>query len=93
MKRGNSPGHFSHFLDQTASLLFGLSCLIATGVISLAFGYAFGQQALSGVSAPVTTTDSRPREIRDPRTIPLVNEAEVIAAVKAQMQALSLIHI
>jgi len=87
MKRGNSPGNFGSSLDQAASLLFGLSCLIATGVISLAFGYAFGQQALSGVSAPVTTTDSRPREIRDPRTIPLVNEAEVIAAVKAQMQA------
>ncbi|MEN9250815.1 MAG: hypothetical protein Q6L49_02895 [Thermostichales cyanobacterium HHBFW_bins_127] len=79
MKGGN-------FLDQTAMVLFGLSCLVATAVVSLAFGYAFGQRALSGVSTPVTS-DGRPRQIRDPRTIPLVNEAEVIAKVKSQLAA------
>ncbi|MFS8780669.1 hypothetical protein [Synechococcus sp. W55.1] len=57
-------------------------------MLSACLGYLFGQRALSGVSSPVTGSGqaSRSREVRDPRTVPLLNEAEVIAAVQASLR-------
>jgi hypothetical protein len=56
--------------------------------VSGCVGYLFGQRALSGVSSPVTetSTSSASRVIRDPRTVPLLNEAEVIAAAEALLR-------
>ncbi|MFS8910470.1 hypothetical protein NW841_04935 [Synechococcus sp. H60.3] len=56
--------------------------------MSACLGYLFGQRALSGVSSPVTEAGnaSSSRGVRDPRTVPLLNEAEVIAAAEASLR-------
>ena len=73
------------------SLLAGLpttflwvSVFISTAVLSASLGYVFGQRALSGVSSPVADLsgggdEEDEVEFRDPRTIPLLNEREIIA--------------
>ncbi|MFS8925122.1 hypothetical protein NW863_11690, partial [Synechococcus sp. B60.1] len=55
--------------------------------MSACLGYLFGQRALSGVSSPVTEAGnaSSSRGVRDPRTVPLLNEAEVIATAEASL--------
>jgi len=65
-----------------------VGALFFTAVVSGCLGYLFGQRALSGVSSPVTKTSqvSSAGIVRDPRTVPLLNEAEVIAAAKAFLQ-------
>ncbi|GAB4216389.1 MAG: hypothetical protein OHK0012_18540 [Synechococcales cyanobacterium] len=73
--------------QRTASLFLGVSVLVASAVLSLAVGFAFGQRALSGVSSPVVAPQDKPQAIRDPRTIPLVNEAEVIAKAKERLKS------
>lgn len=77
--------------DFTSSFLGEVGWLVAfffTAVVSGCVGYLFGQRALSGVSSPVTetSTPSASRVIRDPRTVPLLNEAEVIAAAEALLR-------
>lgn len=77
--------------DFTSSFLGEVGWLVAfffTAVVSGCVGYLFGQRALSGVSSPVTetSTSSASRVIRDPRTVPLLNEAEVIAAAEALLR-------
>lgn len=77
--------------DFTSSFLGEVGWLVAfffTAVVSGCVGYLFGQRALSGVSSPVTETrtPSASRVIRDPRTVPLLNEAEVIAAAEALLR-------
>lgn len=59
-----------------------VSVFISTAVLSASLGYVFGQRALSGVSSPVSGGDEAEDgevEFRDPRTIPLLNEQEIIA--------------
>ncbi|MDX2270499.1 MAG: hypothetical protein NW237_00925 [Cyanobacteriota bacterium] len=74
--------------SSLSGALLWLSIFISTAVFSASLGFVFGQRALSGVSSPVgRATTSRPGgtsavEFRDPRTIPLVNEQEVIVAAK-----------
>jgi hypothetical protein len=77
--------------DFTSSFLGEVGWLVAfffTAVVSGCVGYLFGQRALSGVSSPVTetSTSSASRVIRDPRTVPLLNEAEVIAVAEALLR-------
>ncbi|MFS8854874.1 hypothetical protein NW851_10495 [Synechococcus sp. H55.7] len=65
-----------------------MSAFLFTAVVSACLGYLFGQRALSGVSSPVTGSGqaSRSRAVRDPRSVPLLNEAEVIAAAEANLR-------
>ncbi|MEN9224115.1 MAG: hypothetical protein Q6M54_01445 [Thermostichus sp. DRC_bins_24] len=77
--------------DLTSTLsgvLFWLSAFLFTAVLSACLGYLFGQRALSGVSSPVTQSGNAGTrgQVRDPRTVPLVNEAQVIAAAEASLR-------
>jgi hypothetical protein len=80
--------------DLTSTLsgvLFWLSAFLFTAVLSACLGYLFGQRALSGVSSPVADSgnSSASGEVRDPRTVPLVNEAQVIATAEAGLRPIS----
>jgi len=76
------------FASTFSGVLFWVSAFLFTTVLSACLGYLFGQRALSGVSSPVTGSSqaSRSREVRDPRTVPLLNEAEVITAAQASLR-------
>lgn len=86
MRRPAKPSQ--EFASTFSGVLFWLSAFLFTTVLSACLGYLFGQRALSGVSSPVTGAGqaSRSREVRDPRTVPLLNEAEVIAAAEASLR-------
>ncbi|MGQ9837504.1 MAG: hypothetical protein ACUVRV_05970 [Cyanobacteriota bacterium] len=77
--------------DLTSTLfgvLFWLSVFLFTAVLSACLGYLFGQRALLGVSSPVASSSNTatPGRVRDPRTVPLVHEAQVIAEAEARLQ-------
>ncbi|MCJ2541645.1 hypothetical protein [Thermostichus vulcanus] len=65
-----------------------MSAFLFTAVLSACLGYLFGQRALSGVSSPVTDSGNAATsgEVRDPRTVPLVNEAQVITEAEAKLK-------
>ncbi|MFS8830345.1 hypothetical protein [Synechococcus sp. R8-2] len=86
MRRPAKPSQ--EFASTFSGVLFWLSAFLFTTVLSACLGYLFGQRALSGVSSPVTGSGqaSPSREVRDPRTVPLLNEAEVIAAAEASLR-------
>ncbi|MEN9201963.1 MAG: hypothetical protein Q6K80_09170 [Thermostichus sp. DG_1_6_bins_120] len=76
------------FTATLAGLLFWLSAFLFTAVLSACLGYLFGQRALSGVSSPVAGSGNAtaPNQARDPRRVPLVNEAQVIAEAEARLK-------
>lgn len=61
------------------------SVFVSTATLSASLGYVFGERALSVVSSPMRFSDipKEPKiQYRDPRTIPLLNEAEIIQQAK-----------
>ncbi len=86
MRRSIRPAQ--EFTSTFSGALFWLGAFFFTAVLSGCLGYLFGQRALSGVSSPVpeASNASSYRGVRDPRTVPLLNEAEVIAAVEASLR-------
>ena len=86
MRRSVRPAQ--EFTSTFSGALFWLGAFFFTAVLSACLGYLFGQRALSGVSSPVTEAGnaSSSRGVRDPRTVPLLNEAELIAAAEASLR-------